>query len=78
MADLEVILASGDIGDLKVSGNQVIRKDNFVTELEDGVEIPHVLTADAGMGKLYWDHGVGRLRMKTVSGIVLEFDMTLV
>ena len=82
MADLEDILASGDIPLIKENNSKVVSLDTFLlafaTTFVDGVLIPEISTANAENGSIYFDPDVGELRYKSPGGIALKFRMRLV
>lgn len=82
MADLKVILASGDIEEIKVAQQNVVHEGSFRMVLEealsDGISIPVVESADAGNGAIFFDPTAGQIRYKSPAGILLRFRMQLI
>jgi hypothetical protein len=83
MAELNDILASGSVPEYKRGAAVVIDTESLAAALQveylDGLNIP-VLADDgaAANNTMYWNVADGRLRYKSIGGIVLQFNMSLV
>jgi hypothetical protein len=82
MAELNDILASGTVGDIKQNSEEVIDASTFLAFLlsarANGIAIPEVSSVDAENGAIFFDPNTGQIRYKSPAGILLRFRMQLV
>jgi hypothetical protein len=82
MAELNDILASGTVGDIKQNNAAVIDTSTFADALTEeymnGIAIPAVESVDAENGAIFFDPTAGQIRYKSPAGILLRFRMQLI
>ena len=78
MADLEDILSSGALTEIKLAGdNTVLHTGNMHIELM-GLPVPIISSTNAENNTIFFDPDRGQIRYKSPAGILMRFRMKLI
>jgi hypothetical protein len=79
MAELNDILASGSVGDIKQNGIPVVDEESLSQLTLLGLPVPALANDTVAVnGAIFWNLSNGKLQYKSPGGILLQFTMTLV